>query len=325
MAKCDLCPFNCEIEEGEVGACKVRGTVNGEVSLLTYGHVTTMIEGPIEQKPLYHFQPGMRVLSIGSSGCNMFCTYCQNFEISQVGKQAPGKKVSPDEVVQEALARKCGGIAFTYSEPFVWFEYVMDVAEAARKNGLKTVLKTNGYGKPEKFSEMLDRMDAVNIDVKGSAKLYKEVAGIDLPEHPFDWVIFKNAAAAYKKCHLEISTILIPPYCGADEKTQDEFFSLFCTLSEMTSEYVPLHLLKFAPDFKLKASRPPTDDEMNVTAKTARELFKYVYVDYAGLKNVCRCDNCHADLAEWDGIVLTRKQLVRDRFCFLCGKPHYFS
>lgn len=318
-AVCNLCPFNCEIKDGEVGRCKVRGNVDGRVILLTYGQVTTMVEGPIEQKPVYHFHPGMKVLSIGSSGCNMFCSYCQNFEISQTGS-APAKTVEAGEVVDRAIELGCGGIAFTYSEPFVWYEYVVNVAVQAKKRGLKTILKTNGYGQEKAFSEMLNWMDCVNIDIKGTANLYKEVAGIDLPSHPSEWIIMRNLKEASRKCHVEISTIVIPPYC-------DNEMDNLIMLNECHNHSrwdTPIHILKFIPDFKLRDQAPPSSAQLSKIENMAKQFFKYVYIDYAGIPAVTRC-HCGETLVERNGMSLVKNNLLRGKRCPQCSDLHNFE
>lgn len=320
MAVCDLCPFNCDIPLNETGKCKVRGNVDGAVKLLTYGKVTTMIEGPIEQKPLYHYHPGMKVLSIGGSGCNMFCGYCQNFEISQVG-DADHKIISAMDVVNKAKELGCEGVAFTYSEPFVWYEYIRDVAVAARGAGLKTILKTNGYGHPQKFKELLDWMDAVNVDVKGSAKLYKHVAGIDLPEDIYQWVIMKNLHEAWSRCHTEVSTIAIPPYC--DDEWQN--FQLFSAMTRFTGRDLPLHILRFIPDFKMRDVPAPTMEQLDVVKNSAAYYFRYVYVDYAGVPAVTNCYACGLPLVERDGIKVVKNELVRGKKCPGCWAIQNFE
>jgi len=285
-AKCDLCPFLCDIPVGGVGKCKVRGNVDGAVKLLTYGMVTTMELGPVEQKPLYHFHPGMKVLSIGGLGCNMFCKYCQNFEISQVGK-GKSETVSPDEVVRTALERKAGGIAYTYSEPYVWYEYVMDVARAARAVGLKNVLKTNGFATPVPFAAMCDLMDGVNIDVKGNAQAYKEVCGIDLPDNPWDWDIIKNLSVAASRCHLEVSMIAIPAYVADPVR----FDALLEAMVAHGGRGMPIHLLKFIPDFRMRNEKTTSMEELRRLQAQVGRFFRYVYVDFAGVANdtVCEC------------------------------------
>lgn len=314
MPTCSLCPFLCELPEGGVGKCKVRGVVEGKVSLLTYGKVTTMIDGPIEQKPIYHFHPGMKVLSIGGSGCNLFCGYCQNFEISQVGA-ANHKTVSPNEVVEKALSLGCGGIAFTYSEPLVWFEYVLDVAIAARRHGLKTLLKTNGYADSIKFEELLEWIDAVNIDVKGSAVLYREVASIDLNDDPRKWVIIENLRRAWRMCHVEISTMVIPGYCDLDE--------VFDAVLEVSGPELPVHLLRFIPDFKMRDVPATPICKLEAAMASALKRFSHVYIDYAGIDAATRCLDCGEELVRRKGLEIVYN-ILRKGKCPKCGTKQNF-
>lgn len=318
MAACDLCPFNCEIEEGKLGQCRVRGTKDGKVQLLTYGWVTTVEVGPIEMKPLYHYKPGDNVLSVGSSGCNMFCKYCQNYEISQVAK-GKGKDFSPEDIVKLALIEGASGIAFTYSEPFVWYEYVMDVATYARRAGLYTVLKTNGYAEPRAFERMLSVMDAVNVDFKGDRQVYSDVCGIDLNDDMPSWPITESLRAAKKKAHLEVSALMVRPYCA----DLDRLAAVFATIQKATSRDTPIHLLRFIPDFRM-LSHPATSTEDLEAAKTlAARFFEYVYIQFAGLPSDTECVSC--------GEVLVKRKaakfLANDLdgvCCQKCGREHNF-
>jgi pyruvate formate lyase activating enzyme len=279
-----------------------------------------MIAGPIEQKPIYHYYPGMKVLSIGSSGCNLKCEYCQNFEISQVGASAKSKTIAAVDVVKTAIEKGCGGIAFTYSEPFVWYEYVMDVASAARTAGLKTILKTAAYANIEPFCAMLDKMDAVNIDVKGTKRLYKEVVGL---EDDRNWTIqpdiLHNLREALERCHTEISVIAIPGYWDDVDET-DTFFD---TLASICGREMPVHLLRFYPDFKMKDARPTTLDDLDALARVASQHLRYVYTDYAGLPTSTFCE-CGASLVYRDGIEMKMNALIGGKFCPSCWKLHNF-
>ncbi len=313
---CTLCPFYCDLPEGKTGKCRVRGNVDGKVKLLTYGMVTTAEVGPIEQKPLYHFHPGMKVLSIGGSGCNMFCKYCQNYDISQAKRDGDkATEWSPEKVVQVAKEKGVGGVAFTYSEPFVWYEYVMDVARAVRAAGLKTILKTNAYGDPVAFRAMCELMDAVNIDFKGSVEVYKDVCGIkrhDLYDDP----IWTNGRTAKELCHLEISTLAIPGYMSEEDRTK--------VLYAIGLHWVPLHILKFIPDYKMMDTKSPTDAELMEYKRHAEKVFRYVYVDFAMWQNDTFCE-CGERLVARKGIETSGIAIQDDQTCPRCERPHYFN
>lgn len=311
--KCGLCPFLCELAPSEVGKCRVRGNVGGEVGLLTYGKVTTLAMGPVEDKPLAHFLPGGRVLSVGGAGCNMFCGYCQNFEISQSGNPA-SEVLSPDRVADVAVERGADGVAFTYSEPVVWYEYVMDVALAARGRGLRTILKTNGYADTGKFESLCSVMDAVNIDVKGGPRFYEEVCGVRMPplSRPGDWVVFNNVSAALRaRSHLELSVMVVPGY-------EDELRELFRTDIGCPAD-TPLHLLKFVPDFRMRDSRSSTNEEILEIAGSAKKSgYVFVYIDYAGLDNITECPECGEEVLARSGLEVV-KCITSDGTCPRCG------
>lgn len=317
MTMCVICPLKCEIGKGETGLCKVRHNPSGsKVELKTYGYVTTAICGPVEQKPLYHFFPGMRVLSLGGAGCNMFCGYCQNFEISQSDK-ADKARLKPSDAVAIALEKKADAIAFTYSEPVVWFEYVMDVSRLAQKAGLKTILKTNAFATEDTFRLLCEVMDAVNIDVKGDSRLYKEVCGIDLPKDPSEWVIIRNLRTANLLCHLEVSTIVIPGYDPGP---------IFEAISNaVLYRDIPIHLLKFVPDFKMRDQRSPTLEEMGAVSEKAKQYFDFVYIDYAGVDNVSCCPACGEELLARSGIDIKKNILLPGGVCPACGEELYFK
>lgn len=315
---CNLCPFQCDIPEGKAGKCKVRGNVDGDVKLLTYGLVTTAEVGPIEQKPLYHFHPGMKVLSIGGSGCNMFCAYCQNYDISQVKRDKDrSTPLSPEDVVKMALDNGAKAVAFTYSEPVVWYEYVVDVAKAARKAGLKAILKTNAWCNPRLFERLCVLMDAVNIDFKGNERLYKEVCGMDIPDL-YQSVIYDNTRFALKTCHLELSTLAIPGYMGKEETKN----FLYC-MASASAPSCPVHILKFIPDFKMLGTQPPSAAELEDYRSEARKYFQHVYINFAMIPadTICYCGQV---LVERIGLKMEINNLVDGNHCPRCHQEQGF-
>ena len=175
---CGLCPQSCALQEGELGKCRVRVARSGKLYLENYGQVTALALDPIE-KPLYHFHPGSAILSVGTFGCNLACRFCQNWEIAQAETRA--EDIQPEELValaESAKARGSIGLAFTYSEPLVWYEYVLDSARLAKKAGLKNVLVTNGFINPAPLQELLPYIDGVNLDLKGwTDAFYREYCG----------------------------------------------------------------------------------------------------------------------------------------------------
>lgn len=311
MAQCNLCPILCELSVGQIGTCKVRiGDVVGS-KLLTYGMISTALVGPIEQKPIFHFMPGLRILSIGGTGCNMVCKYCQNFEVSQVGKSGQ-EYFSPHDITAMAISKGAQGIAFTYSEPLIWYEYVRDVAIAAREAGLKTILKTNGFCNAQKFKEIASLMDAINIDAKGGPRSYKEICGIEACD-----VIFENMNYASKHSHLEASLILIPGY-------EDELSPLLVRILDACGPSIPIHLLRFIPDFKMRDVSPTSFEAMHSAQVMALKLFKHVYLGYSGAKNITRCSSCLNVLVYRDGLSVEQQGFCGNKlkYCQNCHAPH---
>jgi len=287
---CNLCPMRCHMADGENGICKARGNVGGEVRLLTYGKVTTAIVGYVEQKPFYHYEPGMKILSIGGMGCNMHCGFCQNFEISQ-GTTLPFKEMAPEQVVKMALSNEAKGIAFTYNEPIIWFEYVMDVCREAKLAGLRTLLKTNGYADVVKFSEMASQMSAINVDIKGDEAEYKKTCLV--PGSAED-VVIKNMASACRSSHCEISVILTPPVSVA--RTQ----SVLLRARSFCDRHTALHLLRFVPDFRMRDVPATPIKDMEDVLAMSREFFDYPYLHGVKTHNT-ECLHCGAVVVERKG------------------------
>ena len=184
--RCVLCPHNCTIKNGSTGICGVRENVEGKLQTKIYSRLTALSMDPIEKKPLYHFHPGRQILSIGTCGCNMKCFYCQNWNISQ-DTSAHTSLYTPESIIKLAQKNNSIGIAYTYSEPIIWFEYVMDCAIPARREGLANVMVTNGFINKGPLDELLKYVDAMNIDLKS----FREDTYNPAPSHlPFSRYLF---------------------------------------------------------------------------------------------------------------------------------------
>lgn len=282
---CELCPHRCVIADGKTGICGVRQNEGGILYSLIYGEVTSMAMDPIEKKPLYHFFPGSEILSIGTKGCNFKCSFCQNWTISQ-DINARTKFFSPDAVVETALREGSVGIAYTYSEPIIWFEYVLDCAKRAREKGLKNVMVTNGYINPEPLKELLEYIDAMNIDLKSfSEESYKKVQKGKLDP------VLKSIEIAHDKCHVELTTLIVT---GIND-TMDEMNQLIGWIASLDRN-IPWHVSRYFPNYRYDA--PATDvDFMLEVCKKAREKLDYIYCgnisgSYGWSDTVCpRCKN----------------------------------
>jgi pyruvate formate lyase activating enzyme len=289
---CDLCPIACRLREGQTGPCATRANENGTMVPLHYGRIVSAAVDPIEKKPLYHFHPGRSILSVAAPGCNLHCMFCQNWTISQDGA-ARTMKSSPTDLVAMAQAEDSVGIAFTYSEPLVWYEFVRDTAQIAREKGLKNVLVTNGFLNTAPLAELLPLIDAANIDLKAMDDVfYRKVCKAQLA--PVLAAIRQFAAAGV---HLELTNLLIPGHNDSD----DQIRQLVDFVAELGSD-IPLHFSAYHPAWKFDA--PPTPLETLLRARDlATAKLNYVYLGNARTDEGrdTSCPNCGALVIERSG------------------------
>lgn len=267
---CEICPHRCNIAEGKTGICGARRNRNGEIICESYGRLTSLALDPIEKKPLRRFYPGSLILSVGSYGCNFRCPFCQNCEISMVsGENADTMQVTPQELVNKALElvpRGNIGIAYTYNEPSVAYEFVLDCAKLCHENGLKNVMVTNGFLNEKPLLELLNYLDAMNIDLKGfTEEFYKELGG-RLAD------VKRTIALSAQHCHVEVTTLVIP---GKND-SPEEMRELSSWLASVSPD-IPLHISRFFPMYHM-TDRPATPVEtVYQLATIARESLHYVY------------------------------------------------
>jgi pyruvate formate lyase activating enzyme len=270
--ECLLCPHNCRIAEGHAGICGVRKNTGGKIELQTYGVLSACSLDPVEKKPLYHYFPGYNILSAGSYGCNMSCDFCQNYHISQTGYNADKftARTSPEELVLKAQkAEKNIGLAFTYNEPVIWFEYMRDAASLAKSKGMHTIMVSNGFVNREPLSEILDFIDAFNIDLKAfNDGFYKKMTGASIEP-------VKNALKmiAGSGRHLEVTTLIITGLNDSEEEMKNETEWIASELGKST----PLHLSMYFPMYK--RINPATPDETLLKLyKVAIKKLDHVYI-----------------------------------------------
>ena len=271
--QCALCPHNCVIMPGKVGICRARKNIDGKLYSLNYGKVTSIALDPIEKKPLYRFHPNTFILSAGTFGCNLKCPFCQNWEIAHsISEDWPNMiYISPDQLVQEALnylKHKNIGIAYTYNEPSIWYEFVYETSKLAREKKLLNVLVTNGFINKQPFLELLPFVDAMNIDMKSfNPSFYKEICKGSLDN------VKEIVEIAAPKCHVEITTLIIP---GLND-SKEEISSLAKWIASINPEIV-LHLSRYFPNYKMK-DRPPTPKKtLEDLRDEALKYLKYVYL-----------------------------------------------
>ncbi len=305
---CQLCPRACRISPGEKGTCRVRKNNGEELVTLNYGQVTSAAMDPIEKKPLYHFQPGSSTLSLGTWGCNLSCSFCQNWRISQGSPRT--RKYSPGEIVDLAIQKNSSTITFTYSEPAVWYEFISDVASPAAQEGLGLILVTNGYISSGPLNELKPYLSACNIDLKSMSRdFYKRNCGGGNPS-PVQKNI-RNLVEA--DIHVEVTNLVIP----GENDEEDEFRKLCEFLAEISSD-IPLHISRYFPRHELK-SRKTSPKTLERNYEIAREYLNYVYlgnVDHPrGRKTFC--PGCESELIDRSYISLNSR--ITDGKCPECG------
>lgn len=282
MSKCDVCFRHCDITEGSTGFCMARTCKNGEVVAANYGRITSLSLDPIEKKPLNRFHPGSRILSVGSYGCNLRCPFCQNSEISWSDEveyyRQHSEYLSPEELVKMACqSRDRGniGLAFTYNEPLIGYEYILDTVKLSSLEGLKNVLVTNGTAELKILDKLIPYIDAMNIDLKGfTDEYYADVL------HGSRQMVMDFIKEAVKYCHVELTTLIIPDLNDSEEQMRQMTEWIACLDPEtdgMTGADIPLHISRFFPRFKM-TDRDATDVDLIYRLKSIAEVrLKYVY------------------------------------------------
>lgn len=266
---CDLCPHHCQLDEGQTGFCKARTNQNGKTVCSNYGRLTSIALDRIEKKPLQRYYPGSKILSVGSYGCNLRCPFCQNYEISMEYEGVRTIQVLPKQLVNEAVElMKEGniGIAFTYNEPLISYEYVYDTSVLAHKNNLKNILVTNGTICREPLERLLPHIDAMNIDLKGFSKEY-----YDMIQGDFETVM-SAIKLATEYCHVEITTLIVP---GKND-SEEEMKELSKWLASINKE-IPLHISRFFPRYKMIDIEATPVEKIYRLRDIAKENLKYVY------------------------------------------------
>lgn len=269
-AVCPVCFHHCSLFEGKYGKCQARKNENGRILSDNYGKLTAVMLDPIEKKPLRRFLPGSKILSVGSFGCNLACPFCQNYEISMVGQaQVSYEKTTPEKLAQAAYRyRKYGnvGVAFTYNEPLVGYEFVRDTAKLVHEYGMKNVLVTNGCASISVQEEILPWIDAMNIDLKGFSKAYYQKLGGDLES------VKRFIERAVQDCHVELTTLIVP-----EENDSLEEMELEARWIASVDPEIPLHVTRFFPRYQMKDREATDVGHIYQLKETAGRYLSYVY------------------------------------------------
>ncbi|MGI6468527.1 MAG: AmmeMemoRadiSam system radical SAM enzyme [Syntrophomonadaceae bacterium] len=282
--QCQLCPHRCKLKPGQKGICRVRSNQAGSLVTSNYGQVASLALDPIEKKPLYHFFPGTMILSAGTYGCNLSCSFCQNYALAH--QTPPARFIPPESLVliaEQAQSSGSVGVAFTYNEPSIWYEYIWDCARLLKDRGQKVVLVTNGYIEARPLNQLLPFIDALNIDVKAFTNdFYKKLCKGTLAP------VINTVEEAAARAHVEITTLIIP----GDNDQLEHIDAMAKWLASIRST-IPLHLSRYHPAYKY--DRPPTPEATLIKARqTAMAHLPFVYLGNVAWSNDTGCLNCQA-------------------------------
>ncbi len=313
--RCELCPNNCILKDGETGSCRIRQNINGVLYATTWHHYTAIGFDPIEKKPLYHFHPGKQILSVGSLGCNMHCKWCQNCEISQQGvlSNIKLKEYTPHDLLEMARQKKNNiGIAYTYNEPSISYETNIETARLFYENGLQNVLVTNGYMSEKVLDQYLMYTDAINLDIKSfNGQVHKKFTGASLKP------VLRNAKKIHlHKTHLEITYLIVN---GVNDPIQ-EFEAFIHWVRTELSPDIPLHLSRYFPRHEYLAPATSVDVLCQFAELASKEL-SYVYLGNMNSDKFrdTYCKKCGALLIERSGFTAQSIGLSSDNACKKCN------
>lgn len=276
--QCKLCPNLCKIKPQKLGTCKVRKNIEGKLYTLNYAKPVAVQIDPIEKKPLFHFLPGNKVLSIGTAGCNMSCQHCQNWHMSQAkAGQCKEDKLSPKKIIQIALDNECKIIAYTYNEPTIFFEYMLDCAKIAKENGIKNVIVSNGFICEEPLRELCKYIDAANIDLKAfNENFYKKICNARLKPVLESLKIIKQ-----NNVWLEVTNLIIPTLNDSREEIE-----MMCSwIKNELGKDVPLHFSRFHPDYRLNDLGLTSEKTLQDAKNIAEKYLDFVYIGNIRTKN----------------------------------------
>jgi pyruvate formate lyase activating enzyme len=312
--RCNLCAHRCVISDGKFGVCKVRANEDNKLYTLVYGRAISQHVDPVEKKPLYHFYPGSSAYSIATPGCNFRCQWCQNWEIAHMPRERgviAGRKVSPEEVVADARATHSRSIAYTYTEPTIFFEYAYDIAQLAHEASIANIYVTNGYMTPEMLETIYPNLDAANVDLKAfREKTYHRYVGAALQPVLESMKLMKSQGV-----WLEVTTLLVPDLNDDPQELRDAAQFIAQELGPDT----PWHISRFFPQYKMN-DRPPTPV---ASLQRAQQIgleagLHFVYMGNVGSEADTVCPNCGYAVIRRSGYWDIRNRL-KDGNCPNCG------
>ncbi len=306
--ECQLCPHFCKIKPGHQGLCRSRKHEDNKLWAIDYGKSTSIALDPIEKKPLYHFHPGSKTLSIAPNSCNMRCPFCQNWEISQ--NEVRTEFLSPETLLKMFKEHSCIGVSYTYTEPLMWFEYLLDAGAMIHQAGGKNILVTNGLINEEPLSEILPLIDAMNIDLKTmNSEIYEKTLGGDLD------AVMKTIETAHKHCHIEITNLLVT---GLNDRKYD--INRLIDYVSSIDKNIPIHFSRYYPNYHY--DKPPTPEKrLEYAYVQAKEKMNYVYLgniltDEGSNTNCPKCNNLLIERVAFQAMIIG----LKGNTCKNCGE-----
>lgn len=314
LVKCNLCPRFCIIKPDNRGLCRVKQNIKGKLYSLVYARPCSVHVDPIEKKPLYHFMPGAKAFSIATIGCNFFCGFCQNWQISKadaddIDKQY--KELEPKKVIELCKENDCNIMSYTYTEPTIFYEYMLDIAKLAKKQGIKNTIVSNGYINEEPLRELCKVLDGANIDLKSFTNdFYKKVCKGTLEPVMKSLKILKKEGV-----WLEVTNLVVPGLNDDFKKIEE-----MCKwIAKELGKDVPIHFSRFHPDYKMTDTEPTKLETLEKAKQIAEKYLNYVYLGNIGGESNTFCPKCKAIVIKRDMLSLTDNRLVKGK-CPECGE-----
>ncbi len=309
--KCLLCSYYCQLKPNQIGICGVNKNIENKIECLVYGHISAFNIDPIEKKPLYHFLPSSKSLSLGTVGCNFHCSFCQNYGISQEKNIDTTNYISAKDVATIAYQRGCESISYTYNEPTIFYPFAKDIALEAKKFGIKSVFVSNGFESSEVIEDMVGVIDAINVDLKSfNESYYKKSLGGNLKQ------ILENLIKLKKNgIWLEITTLIVP----TKNDSKEELMQIIKFIKENLGVDTPWHISAFHPDYK-ELDLPRTSfDTLKMAYDMAKdEGLQYVYIGNVVFDNSTFCPTCKSKLINRDNFLVNYNK-IKNGCCPNCG------
>jgi len=313
--KCELCPWLCIIKPDNCGVCRVRQNINGKLFSLVYARPCSVQVDPIEKKPLYHFMPGAKAFSIATIGCNFSCGFCQNWQISKAEAAniaSQYDELNPEQAVELCEESKCKIISYTYTEPTIFYEYMLDIARIAKKRNIKNTIVSNGYINEKPLRKLCKFIEGANIDLKGfTDEFYRKTC-----QGRLEPVLKTLKVLREEGVWLEITNLIVPGL-NDDLKKIEEMCQW---IAKELGREVPLHFSRFHPDYKMTDGQATPMETLEKAKQIAEKYLDYVYIGNVDGESNTVCPNCKSVVIRRSMLNLLENKLVKDGKCFKCGR-----